>query len=83
MSIEIANEPKIVVGPNTKIETLKERFVELLKEGKSNDEIIKELEIHGTECEVYARVVGFFRPLKNWNVGKQEEFKDRKEFIIK
>jgi anaerobic ribonucleoside-triphosphate reductase len=31
-------------------------------------------------CEVYSRVTGYFRPTKNWNVGKQEEFKFRKPF---
>lgn len=34
------------------------------------------------DTEVWARVVGFFRPVKNWNEGKQEEFKDRKTFVI-
>jgi len=34
-------------------------------------------------CEVYSRVVGYLRPVKQWNVGKQQEFKDRKEFKIK
>ncbi|RKX71865.1 hypothetical protein DRP43_02125 [candidate division TA06 bacterium] len=33
--------------------------------------------------ETYSRVVGYFRPVKNWNKGKKEEFKMRKEFIIK
>lgn len=28
-------------------------------------------------CEVYSRIVGYFRPVQAWNVGKQEEFKDR------
>ena len=32
------------------------------------------------KCEVFARVVGYIRPIKNWNKGKAEEFKDRKEF---
>ena len=31
-------------------------------------------------CEVYSRVVGYFRPLHNWNHGKKEEFKERKEY---
>jgi len=31
-------------------------------------------------CEVYSRVVGYFRPVNNWNAGKKQEFKDRKEF---
>lgn len=29
-------------------------------------------------CEVYSRVVGYFRPVANWNPGKQQEFNDRK-----
>lgn len=28
--------------------------------------------------EVYSRVVGYYRPVANWNDGKKEEFKDRK-----
>ena len=27
--------------------------------------------------EVFSRVSGYFRPVKQWNKGKQEEFKDR------
>ncbi|MCT4621104.1 MAG: ribonucleoside triphosphate reductase [Marinisporobacter sp.] len=34
----------------------------------------------GKEAEVWTRVVGFHRPVQAWNKGKQEEFKDRKEF---
>ncbi len=34
-------------------------------------------------CEVYSRVVGYLRPVQQWNTGKQEEFKERKEFKIK
>ncbi len=36
-----------------------------------------------TKCEVYSRVVGFIRPIEQWNIGKQEEFKDRKVFKVK
>jgi len=32
------------------------------------------------ECEVYARIVGYLRPVKQWNPGKQAEFDDRKMF---
>ncbi len=32
----------------------------------------------GRVCEVYSRVVGYYRPVENWNDGKQEEFSDRK-----
>lgn len=31
-------------------------------------------------CEVFSRVVGYYRPVQNWNKGKAEEFKERKEF---
>lgn len=30
--------------------------------------------------EVYSRVVGYFRPVNQWNKGKQEEFAERQEF---
>lgn len=32
-------------------------------------------------CEVYSRVVGYIRPVQQWHKGKQEEYKERKEFI--
>jgi ribonucleoside-triphosphate reductase len=31
-------------------------------------------------CEIYSRVVGYLRPVKQWNDGKQQEFKTRKVF---
>ena len=34
----------------------------------------------GAECEVYSRVVGYYRPIKNWNEGKQSEFNDRVDY---
>jgi ribonucleoside-triphosphate reductase len=34
-------------------------------------------------CEVYTRIVGYYRPVQQWNLGKQQEFKQRKEFKIK
>ena len=34
----------------------------------------------GKKCEVYSRVVGYHRPVQNWNLGKKEEFKDRIAF---
>ncbi len=33
-----------------------------------------------TKCEVYSRVVGYLRPVSQFNKGKQEEFKKRKTF---
>jgi ribonucleoside-triphosphate reductase len=32
-------------------------------------------------CEVYSRVVGYIRPVQQWHKGKQEEYKERKEFL--
>lgn len=29
--------------------------------------------------EVYSRVVGYFRPLDQWNKGKRQEFSERRE----
>ncbi len=31
-------------------------------------------------CEVYSRIVGYLRPVDQWNDGKQSEFEDRKLF---
>jgi len=46
--------------------------------------IKKELEeVHGTETEVYARIVGYYRSVKNWNKGKKEEYSIRKNFVTK
>lgn len=32
--------------------------------------------------EVYSRVVGYFRPVSQWNEGKQSEFAERKEYRV-
>ena len=34
----------------------------------------------GRDTEVYSRIVGYYRPLIQWNTGKQEEFRQRIEF---
>jgi len=34
------------------------------------------------KCEVYSRVTGYFRPVANWNKGKQEEFAERKAYRV-
>lgn len=36
----------------------------------------------GESCEVYSRVVGYIRPVQQWNKGKKKEFTDRKEFKL-
>jgi len=34
-------------------------------------------------CEVYSRIVGYIRPVGQWHIGKKQEFKERKEFLMK
>lgn len=36
----------------------------------------------GAECEVYSRIVGYIRPVNQWNKGKQMEFSNRTVFEI-
>ena len=33
-----------------------------------------------TPCEQYSRVMGYFRPVDAWNIGKRSEFAERKWF---
>jgi len=33
-------------------------------------------------CEVYSRIVGYFRPIRNWNKGKRREFMERKVYTL-
>ena len=38
--------------------------------------------ICGKDAEVYSRITGYYRPVKNWNDGKAQEYKDRKVYNI-
>ncbi len=42
------------------------------------DPILREYQ----DCEVYSRVVGYLRPVKQWNPGKQAEYGDREMFEL-
>jgi len=46
----------------------------------------KTQEAHNQErkvpCEVYSRIVGYVRPVRNWNKGKQQEFVERQTYRI-
>lgn len=33
-------------------------------------------------CEVYSRIVGYLRPVQQWNLGKRVEFNQRKEYEL-
>lgn len=34
-----------------------------------------------TRCEVWTRVMGYHRPISQWNIGKQAEHRTRKSFL--
>lgn len=36
----------------------------------------------GSACEVWSRIVGYFRPVDQWNTGKKQEYEDRKEYAL-
>ncbi len=36
----------------------------------------------GEEAEVYSSITGYYRPVKNWNDGKTQEFRERKVYDI-
>lgn len=39
-------------------------------------------EVKGTPCEVFSRVVGYLRPVQNYNKGKKQEYFLRSKFDI-
>ena len=34
-----------------------------------------------TKCEIWTRVMGYHRPIAQFNIGKRAEYHERKEFI--
>jgi len=34
-------------------------------------------------CEVYSRIVGYLRPVRDWNRGKQQEFSERRMYDVR
>lgn len=52
-----------------------DKKIEELKEKRDN--------VKGMETEIYARIVGYLREIKDWNLGKKEEYNDRKNFKVK
>jgi len=47
------------------------------KEGLMHRSILYKCPNCNSRTEVYSRVVGYYRPVSKWNVGKVQEFKDR------
>ena len=46
----------------------------------SNNETLSTLK--RIRCEVYSRIVGYLRPVQDWNKGKQVEFADRRPYTV-
>jgi ribonucleoside-triphosphate reductase len=36
----------------------------------------------GEQTEVWSRVMGYFRPVDQWNKGKKSEYRERKEYVV-
>jgi anaerobic ribonucleoside-triphosphate reductase len=63
---------------------------EVMKYETANGEFLKCKSCHQADpilrnfqkTEVYSRIVGYMRPVEQWNAGKLEEYKDRKEYSL-
>ncbi|MBQ3349741.1 MAG: hypothetical protein IJG38_05030 [Thermoguttaceae bacterium] len=49
---------------------------------KDKDTTVKDEHICGEKCQIYSRCCGYYRPVENWNIGKQQEFKERLLFEV-
>ena len=49
-------------------------MVENLRDKKKEDTE----KVYAVKAEVYSRVVGYYRPVQDWNEGKREEFRERR-----
>jgi ribonucleoside-triphosphate reductase len=51
-----------------------------------NNDLMKAREelatVQGDPAEVYSRIVGYYRSVRNWNKGKKEEYRERKLFEV-
>ena len=36
----------------------------------------------GKAAEVYSRITGYYRPVQNWNDGKSQEYRERREYDV-
>jgi len=45
-----------------------------------NGKILKLKDSERQECEVWTRVMGYYRSVSEFNIGKKQEFKERKYF---
>lgn len=58
-------------------EVVSDKFIKC-KECYKKDPVLKNFK----KAEVYSRVVGYIRPVEQWNGAKQAEFGDRKEYCV-
>jgi len=54
------------------------RTITVIRRCKMKDRV----KVKAVPCEVYSRVVGYFRPVSNWNNGKRQEFQERKHITM-
>jgi len=76
--LTLNNEGEIIDGKLLKYEKDENKFIDVYKcnECFNTDHSLRNYQ----ETEVYSRVVGYIRPVNQWNDGKAEEFKVRKTF---
>jgi len=54
----------------------------MANENNKNDTFIKDWkEIKRQHCEIYARIMGYLRPVSHYNIWKRAEFYSRKYFV--
>ena len=66
-----------ILTSNLEVKMTREEILKRIKELE-----MAKKEVKGEPCEVYSRVVGYLRPVQQWNDGKQEEFEERKTFKV-
>lgn len=59
-----------------------ENMLDRIKEIDDELTELKTAPIEGTPCEVYTRIVGYYRSVRNWNPGKKAEYPERVMFEI-
>ncbi len=53
-----------------------------MADARSEEGIDRGTRIKAVRTEVYSRVVGYYRPVQDWNRGKREEFEQREYVSI-
>lgn len=79
--IEINQDQEILNGQLLKyvLPDGKDKFIFKCAECYAKDKSLRNYQ----DAEVYSRVVGYIRPVAQFNQGKQQEYKERKEYKVK